>query len=73
MVADVPDDLKAQRLFPLASAQARQDASIGDCPTDRRFMTASGHYLATAARIKMLESGGNAADTGTAMGLAQGH
>ncbi len=33
-------------------------------------MASSGHYLATMAGIRILESGGNAADAGAAMGMA---
>ena len=34
------------------------------------FMLSSGHYLATAAGVRMLERGGNAVDAGVAAGLA---
>jgi gamma-glutamyltranspeptidase / glutathione hydrolase len=38
--------------------------------TGRRGVTASGHYLATAAGMKMFEKGGNAIDAGVATGFA---
>jgi gamma-glutamyltranspeptidase/glutathione hydrolase len=35
----------------------------------RRYMVSTAHYLATAAGLRMLERGGNAADAGVAAGL----
>src|SRR5258707_78712 len=35
----------------------------------RRYMASTGHYLATAAAVRILDAGGNAIDAGVAAGL----